>query len=379
MMTSITERTFMNELPLWWPEKPPIYAIEKSYRENLEEGPFFEGVVPERILPSEDHWCDFLGFKVASPIGVPAGPLLNSRWVLFAAEMGFDIVTYKTIRSKPHLAHPLPNMIYVETKGELSYSRMQETLMQAKLPPLDLSSLAVTNSFGIPSKDHDFLAADIALVNASLAPGQVMIVSIVGTPREGEDFIEDFALCSRIALEGGAKIIEADFSCPNVTTCEGNLFENPEMVFEISRRIKKAIGPLPLVIKLGVIPEEQILRQVMLAAAKAGVQAVCGINTISMKVVKANGEAALGEKRMKAGVCGAPIRDVALDFVRKARTINDQEKLGLTIMATGGAVRPEHFDLFFDAGADVAMSAAGMLWDPYLAARYHQQGQKRWM
>ena len=94
---------------------------------------------------------------MASPIGVPAGPLLNGRWVLFAAEMGFDIVTYKTIRSKPHPAHPLPNMIYVETKGSLNLSRAQETLIQAQLPPKDMTSLAVTNSFGIPSKDTTIL------------------------------------------------------------------------------------------------------------------------------------------------------------------------------------------------------------------------------
>jgi len=366
----------MIELPVWWPEKPPIYDIHKSYLENLEEGPFFQGKIPNRVRPSEKQWVDFLGYKVASPIGVPAGPLLNSRWVLFAAEMGFDVVTYKTIRSKSHPAHPVPNMIYVETKGSLNLSRAQETLMQAKLPPKDMSFLAVTNSFGIPSMDNNYLAADIASVNASLAPGQVMIVSIVGTPREGEDFIEDFALCARVALEGGAKIIEADFSCPNVATCEGNLFASPEMVYEISHCIKKAIGAVPLIIKMGVIPEADILAKVMEAAAKAGAQAICGINTMSMKVVKESGEAALGEKRLKAGVCGGPIREVALDFVRKAYQINAEKKLGLTLMATGGATLPEHFDHFFEAGADVAMSAAGMMWDPYLAARYHQKREK---
>jgi dihydroorotate dehydrogenase (NAD+) catalytic subunit len=367
------ERRIMIELPVWWPEKPPIYDIHKSYLENLEEGPFFQGKIPPRIWPNENQWVDFLGFKVASRIGVPAGPLLNGRWVLFAAEMGFDIVTYKTIRSKPHPAHSVPNMIYVETKGPLSLSRAQEILVQAKLPPQDMTSLAVTNSFGIPSKDHEYLAADIASANASLAPGQVMIVSIVGTPRDGEDFVEDFALCARVALEGGAKIIEADFSCPNVATCEGNLFASPEMVYEISHRIKTAIGTVPLIIKVGVIPEEEILAKVMEAAAKAGVQAICGINTMSMKVVKESGEAALGEKRLKAGVCGGPIREVALDFVRKAHKINSAKKLGLTLMATGGATLPEHFGLFLEAGAEVAMSAAGMLWDPYLAARYHQE------
>ncbi len=42
--------------------------------------------------------------------------------------------------------------------------------------------------------------------------------------------------------------------------------------------------------------------------------------------------------------------------------VNKEEKLGLTIMSTGGVTVPEHFDDFFEAGADVAMSAVGMLW-----------------
>lgn len=358
-------------LPTWWPEKPPIYDINKSYLENLEEGPFFEALIPERVLPPKEEWVDFLGFPVASVIGVPAGPLLNARWVTFAAEMGFDIVTYKTIRSKPHPAHSLPNMIYVDTNGALSYQRTSETLFQAKHPPKNMFSLAATNSFGIPSRDRDFLIEDIARANASIAPGQVMIVSVVGTPRPGEDFYEDFAIAAQIALEGGAQIIEADLSCPNVSTCEGSLFTDPDAVFEIATRMKKAVGSVPLIIKVGVIQDKECMRHVMRSAAKAGVQAICGINTVSMKVVKEDGTPALDEHRLRAGVCGGPIREVALDFIQKAHAVNQEEKLGMVIMGTGGVTIPEHFEHFFQAGADVAMSAVGMMWDPYLAARYH--------
>lgn len=360
------------KIPNGWPDLSPIYDIKRSYLENLNEGPFFTGIIPPRQVTQP---IDFLGFKVASPLGVPAGPLLNGKWVVFAAKMGFDIVTYKTIRSKPQAAHSAPNMIYVETNGALSHSRANETLVQAKNPPPDMHSLAATNSFGIPSMGADYLIGDIAAANAALAPGQVMIVSIVGTPRDGEDFHEDFAIAAGLALAGGARIIEADLSCPNVSTCEGSLFTNPESIAAIAKKIKRVIGSAPLIIKVGVIEDEKVLSDVMQAAARSGVNAICGINTMSMKVVNEHGVAALGEKRLKAGVCGAPIRDVALDFVQKAHAINQRDKLGLTIMGTGGVVSPEHFDLFFEAGADIAMSGVGMMWDPYLAARYHQHKQ----
>ncbi len=359
------------KLPTWWPEKPPIYDIHRSYLENLEEGPFFDAKRPERTFPSQDKWFDFLGFKVASRLGVPAGPLLNSRWVTFAAEMGFDIVTYKTIRSQPHPAHPLPNMIYVDTKGTLTPARYQETLRQSAVPPKTMLTLAATNSFGIPSQGAPFLIEDIARAKASLAQGQVMIVSVVGTPRPDEDFLEDFVVATQIALEGGAQIVEADLSCPNVSSCEGSLFTNVDAVYQIATRMRRIMGSVPLVIKVGVIEDKEVLRSVMLAAARGGVQAICGINTVSMNVVKEDGAPALGEKRLRSGVCGSPIREAALDFLHKAYAVNKEEQLGMTIMGTGGVTAPEQFDQFFQAGADVAMSAVGMMWDPYLAARYH--------
>lgn len=362
----------MKELPLGWPQTPPIYDIDKSYLENLEEGPFFEGEIPERIIPPESEWIDFLGFKVASPLGVPAGPLLNSRWVLFAAQMGFDIVTYKTIRSKMHPAHPLPNMIYVDTKGDLTLDRHQETLSRSDKPPRNMKELAATNSFGIPSRDADFLIKDIALVNNSLEPYQVMIVSVVGTPRAGEDYFEDFVEAARIAVKGGAHIIEIDLSCPNVAACEGSLYSDSKAIYDISTRVKAVIGSIPLIIKVGVVSDLEQMRKIMVAAAKAGVEAICGINTVSMKVIDSNGAPALGKNRIKAGVCGGPIRVVALDFIKMCQTINEEEKLELTIMGTGGVTEAKHFDAFLDAGANIAMSAVGMMWDPYLATRYHR-------
>ena len=347
----------------------PIYSIDKNYLENATKGPFFQGKIPGRVLPPENEWIDFLGFKVASPIGVPAGPLLNSRWVLFAAQMGFDVVTYKTIRSRAHPAHPLPNMVYVDTRGDLTEERTREKLFVTSKAPKTLKELAATNSFGIPSKDPDYLIEDIAKAQAGLGRGQAMIVSVVGTPRPGEDYAEDFADSARLALRGGAQIIEADLSCPNLVGSEGSLFTNPKSVFEITSRIKKAIKDTPLIIKVGALFDLELISAVMTAAHKAGADAICGINTVSMEVLKEDGTPALGENRRKAGVCGSPIRQAALQFVRLAHQAN---RMNLTLMATGGVCDPSHFDDFLNAGADIAMSAIAMMWDPYLANNYHR-------
>ncbi len=346
--------------------------MAKSYLENATQGPFFKGEIPQRSFSSKETWVDFLGYQVASPIGVPAGPLLNSNWVIFAAQMGFDIVTYKTIRSKPHPAHPLPNMVYVDFNRPLTREDEKKIIKKRAAEPTDIESLSATNSFGIPSFDSEFLLADIAKARGALSPGQVLIVSVVGTPREGEDFENDFAIAAKIAADGGAQIIEADLSCPNVTTCEGSLFTNADAVYRISAQIRKATPTLPLIIKVGLFPDKESLRKTMIAAKKGGAHAICGINTISMQVVEEDGRPALGEKRLHAGVCGGLIRNAGLEFTKWLNAINREEGLGLILMATGGVTREEHFDDLFEAGADVAMSAMGMLWDPYLALRYHK-------
>lgn len=357
----------------------PLYDINKSYLENAEEGPFFSGPLPKREMPEESTWVDFLGFKVASPLGVPAGPLLNARWIETGVKLGFDIVTYKTIRSREHPAHPLPNMVYVKADHFLSAAEEGESLEVASNPPRSMEELALTNSFGIPSRDLAYLTQDIARARSALQSGQVLIVSVVGTPRPGEDFFDDFIQAARIACDNGAMVLEADLSCPNLATSGGQLYLDSEAVGAIALRFQKAFPHMPAIMKLGMISDKAILRKVLIAMARGGARAVCGINTLSMRVVDAHGQAALGSQRLKAGVCGKPIRQAALQFTTLAREVIDEEKLDLCLMTTGGVTEFSHFDLFFHSGADVAMSGVGMMWDPFLAMKYHQFGMHPWI
>lgn len=365
-----------NSIPQWNSTFPPLYDINKTYLQNAEEGPFFSGTIPDR--PKLDP-IDFLGFKVNSPIGIPAGPLLNSRWTSLAAKLGYDILCYKTIRSFDYPGHPLPNIIFVESENQLIPDRLPSELYMLDHSPNDLNKIGITNSFGMPSRSPSYLYNDIPKANAELQSGQLVIVSIVGTPPQQEqkrDFVDDFVATARLAKECGAKAIEANFSCPNVTTGEGCVYYNPEAVLQITSRLVTVLQDVPLIIKVGIFPTTAMMKQTFYAAAKGGARAVSGINTISMKVVDAHGKPALGSGRLTSGICGSPIRETALGFIRQAREINDKGKLGLSIIGTGGAMLPEHLEEFLNAGADVAMTATGMMWDPYLAMRYHQKTRK---
>ncbi|MCC6127965.1 MAG: dihydroorotate dehydrogenase [Chlamydiae bacterium] len=348
----------------WYPNHPAIYDINQSYAVNAEKGPFFSGEIPPRPNPS--HPVDFLGFSLRSPLGVPAGPLLNSRWIHLASRLGFDLLVYKTIRSFAHPGHMLPNMIFVEPKEENLARALQEM-------PTDLSHLSVTNSFGMPSKSPDFLLQDIGKAKECLEEGQKLIVSVVGTPTQGMSFAEDFVRVAILAKEAGAEVIEANFSCPNVDKKEGCLYLSAETVKQFASRVVKAIAPTPLILKVGIFEQRSLLKDVLIAAARAGVRGVAGINSVSMQVQDTEGKPALGSHRLSSGICGACIRKQALHFIREASFINAEEKLHLTLLGCGGIMKQNHFDQFLEAGATVAMSATGMIWDPYLALRWHQE------
>lgn len=360
-------------LPEWSPQQPPVYDIDKTYLENADTGPFFFGKYPDRQWPDKQLWYDFLGFQIASPIGIPAGPLLNSRWIGMAAGMGFDIVAYKTIRSHEHQSHPLPNVMLVDTNGPLIPNKLPPFLKTAANPTIDLNRLGITNSFGNPSRTPAYLMQDIPKANGLLKPGQIMIVSVFGSQREGIDMLQDFINAATLAKNAGAKVIEANYSCPNVAAGEGSLYASPDSVLTFTSRLAKAIHPIPLIIKVGAFTSEEQMRKTFIAAARGGARAICGLNTISMNVFDQKGNPALGPKRPTSGICGSPIRQAALQFTRQARDIIDEEKLGMALLVTGGVTLWHHFRELLVAGADIAMTATGMMWDPYLAMRYHNQ------
>jgi len=161
----------------------------------------------------------------------------------------------------------------------------------------------------------------------------------VGTPNQGMSFAEDFVRAATLADDAGAEIVEANFSCPNVDQKEGCLYMSPETVHQFASLIVKAISPAPLILKVGVFKQRSLLKEVLIAAARAGVRGVAGINPVSMQVKDQEGNSPLGTSRTSSGICGACIRKEALHFIREASFINKEEKLHLTLPGCGGIIK----------------------------------------
>jgi len=328
------------------------YDRTRTYEFNYQQ-------VPEPVdveIPVVPGNWDFCGLPVDSPLGIPAGPLLNGRWILYYASLGFDILTYKTVRSVQRACYDLPNLQPVLT-GQLNGT-------ETEVPTMEKMAGSWAVSFGMPSKTPDIWRTDIEQTRQRLPTGKLLVVSVVGTVQQGwsiDDLADDYARCASWAVESGADAIETNFSCPNVSTCDGQLFQELESVRIVTSRVRQAIGTVPYIIKVGQIDSSDRVGA-LLEAAGDSIDGVAMTNSIATKVMGAGGSLLFdGQQR---GICGdatrlASIRQTAI-FAQQATLRNRK----LCLIGVGGAANANHVRDYFLAGASAVELATAAMMDP---------------
>ncbi|MBI2611028.1 dihydroorotate oxidase [Candidatus Kaiserbacteria bacterium] len=344
--------------------RTPFYDPAKTYYENWEKGPFgdFQDGVK---LPMAVPRFDFLGQKISYPIGIPAGPLLNGKFVMAALDKGFDVPVHKTVRSRIRKCNEWPNVLGAEIEGDLTIERAQKSIVvrdEYKEP------LSITNSFGNPSYDPEVWMRDLADAVAYAKPGQLVMCSFEGTKWDGfshQDYIDDWANGMQMMKDAGVRVVEVNFSCPNEGAAQLLCFDVPKVKI-VSDAIKNKIGDTPLVAKLAYFGENE-LRELVKETGSI-VDGYSAINTIPAPVVNPDGTQALpGAHRVRSGICGRAIKWAGLDMVRRLKRLRDELSMRYAIIGVGGVMTPKDFKEYREAGADLVMSATGAMWNPYLA------------
>ncbi len=345
--------------------KQPFYDPTKSYQENAEHGPFGEVADRKKIVRNGPPKFELFGQPVYTPFGIPAGPLPNSNFVRAVFQKGFDICTYKTVRTRAYPVHAHPNILAVKVAGDLTLERAKQPILANNQYTEPLS---ITNSFGVPSKEPDLWQADMQKAVAAAGEGQVMIGSFQGTKGDSgkaEEFIADFVLAAKLVKETGAPVLEVNLSCPNEGTAHLVCFDIPR-VKVIAEKIKNEIGNTPLILKLGYFTSDAELEKLVLAVAGIA-QGLAVINTIPAPIVDAAGNPALpGEGRLLSGVCGASIRWAGLEMVDRLKKLRTKHHQNFIIFGVGGVLSVADALEYLDKGADVVQSATGAMWHPNL-------------
>jgi len=208
--------------------------------------------------------------------------------------------------------------------------------------------------------------------------GQVVIGSFQGTRNNsggGQAFVKDYALAACLVKETGAKILEANLSCPN--ECSTNLVcFDVSQVQKIAKAIKEEIGDTPLILKCAYFEsDEHLLR--LIKAVGSLVQGIATINTIPAKIITAQGQQALpGLGRLTSGICGAGIKWAGLDMVKRLYQFRTKLSQHFAIIGVGGVASTQDYREYLQAGADAVMSATGAMWNPKLAQEILEGGKK---
>jgi dihydroorotate dehydrogenase len=345
-----------------------LYNRQLTYYENYSRN--VEGIASGWYSKFSVETSEFQDMRI--PFGIPAGPLLNSRYCAVAFNAGYDICTYKTVRAGSQRVNDFPNILFVHPKQpELHFAEAECGVLADTTPSEPLN---ISNSFGVPSFDPDIWQPDMQLALDSRKYGQQLVGSFQGL----DGSIKSFVDAAKLIVETGVKVLELNTSCPNEGTSSLLCF-NPKLVAKITEEVKEAVGDVPLLIKIAYLNragtdeiDENLLEELVSETVLKGrVQGIVAINTIPSKLVNSSGQNALTGGRQTSGVCGSSIKWAGLAMTARlkaiSRRIQDNIGAGFRIVGVGGVSSPDDYFDYLNAGADEVMAATGPMYNAGLA------------
>ena len=297
--------------------------------------------------------------------GIAAGPLLNSKWVEGYARLGFDILTYATVRSTFSPAYALPNIRAVENRDQAAV-----TTRRAQNGDL---TLAV--SLGLPSMEPDVWRKDVRRARERIGVGQFLVVSVVGTHAPGgnrDALIEDYARCASWAEEAGADAIEVHLAVPDpfsehVQLIYDNVPLSAQILYQVRTRVRA-----PVFAKLGVFRTPRLLHETATKLAP-WVNGFVMTHGILRRVVDETGNPAFeGDGRDRAHVVGSNTFPVAFRQVSELLSWRRAGAWDRVVLGAGGVTSVDRVEQFLREGTDAVLVATAALFDPLFATRFRQ-------
>ena len=346
-----------------------LYDNTKSFEFNATFGPFWNQEFPK--INGKDKSISLFGNKLNSPFGIPACPLTaNSRFIKTVSKLGYDLLTYKTMRSKEWYGHDLPNWIHIDQKNSLNKEELKKTIKSIQ-ELVNEQEPTTANSFGVASPKPEYWIEDFNLANQNLKEGQLLILSLMTSPLEERSQLEDAEYLAKLANQTTANLVEINLACPN-TGAEGLIYQDLEASTKICKKMKKILKDKPLLVKVGYYSNQIYLKKFMEMTAGI-IDGISSTNTYGMKVINEEGKASFGENRPIAGVSGAAIRNLSMhqaeSFIQFKKELNLKD---LILIGIGGATKPEHIEKYLEIGANAVQAAVGPWVNPWLAKEYKE-------
>ncbi|MBI4638981.1 MAG: hypothetical protein HY727_21800 [Candidatus Rokubacteria bacterium] len=233
----------------------------------------------------------------------------------------------------------------------------------------------VAVSMGEPSMEPDVWRKDVRRARDRIGRGQLLIVSVLGTPEpdgDAEALVADYARCARRAAESGAEAGEVHQALPDPFAPQPQMiYENVPLAAQILYRARAAVT-VPVLARLGVFRSPRVLHETATKLAPWASGFVL-VHAFHRRVVDAQGNPAFeGAGRERADVVGASLFPIASRQVEEMLAWRRAGAWDRAVLAVGGISTEERAHYFLREGADAALVATAALFDPLLAVRFRR-------
>lgn len=212
-------------------------------------------------------------------------------------------------------------------------------------PQIAVLDDGVLNSVGLTNPGVDAVISEKLVPLRQQYPDLPIMASVGGDSED--DYVE---VAQKLSDSGLVNALEINVSCPNVAQGGMSFGVHPDVVEELTRKIKNVVN-VPIYVKL--TPNVTDVVVIAQAAEKAGADGISLINTLlGMKIDVKTRKPVLGHNM--GGLSGAAVKPVAIRMVNQVyRAVN------LPIIGMGGIESAEDVLEFMLAGASaVAIGSA---------------------
>ena len=248
------------------------------------------------------------GIKLSNPTMLAAGILgMSSTFFKRIADAGAGAIVTKSIGLKARKGYANPTLVEVPC--------------------------GMLNAMGLPNPGIKEFAEEIKEAKKIGVP---IIVSIFGFSAD------EFALVAREAAKSGADALELNVSCPHVEKAGAEIGQDPLLVAEVVKKVKKAVN-VPVFVKL--TPNVNDICKIAITAANAGADAITAVNTFRAMAIDAETMRPILANKI-GGLSGAAIKPIALSCVFEI-----YRAVKIPILGCGGITDWQDAVEFFLAGA----------------------------
>lgn len=255
---------------------------------------------------------EFFGKTLSGPFTIPSGIVTTAPSII---QYFFDHV-------------PQLGVITTKSIGFKARAGNREPVYSQYAPGCFVNAVGLTNP-GVDAALEGLKALDIP-------EDRFLLTSIFGG--SVEEFVEVAKLLAPFS-DG----LELNLSCPHASGYGMAMGQDPVVVAEIVAAVK-AVVDIPVIPKL--TPNTPDIGAIAKAAADAGADGFCAINTVGPGYTSSHGEPVLSNG--VGGMSGKGVLPIALKCIREIRAVSD-----LPIVGCGGFSSASDIDEAMKAGADV--------------------------